>query len=96
MHSFPSVREFGVFGHLADGNIHLEIIGPEPHDDSVTIAVLEHVARYGGSISAEHGVGRAKAAELHLCRSAAEITAMRGIKAALDPSGIMNPGVIFA
>ena len=96
VHSFPSVREFGVFGHLADGNIHLEIIGPEPHDDSVTIAVLEHVARYGGSISAEHGVGRAKAAELHLCRSAAEITAMRGIKAALDPDGIMNPGVIFA
>jgi len=96
VHSFASVREFGIFGHLADGNIHLEIIGPEPHDDSVTIAVLEHVSRYGGSISAEHGVGRAKAAELHLCRSAAEIAAMRGIKAALDPDGIMNPGVIFA
>ena len=93
---FPSVRVFGVFGHLADGNIHLEIIGPEASDDSVTLAVLECVARYGGSISAEHGVGRAKAAELHLCRSAAEISAMKAIKAALDPQGLMNPGVVFA
>ena len=93
---FDSVRVFGVFGHLADGNIHLEIIGPDASDDSVTLAVLDCVARYGGSISAEHGVGRAKAPELHLCRSAAEIAAMRAIKAALDPQGIMNPGVIFA
>ena len=94
--SFSSVQVFGVFGHLADGNIHLEIIGPEASDDSVTRAVLECVARYGGSISAEHGVGRAKADELHLCRSAAEIAAMRAIKAALDPQGLMNPGVVFA
>ena len=93
---FDSVQVFGVFGHLADGNIHLEIIGPDPSDDSVTLAVLDCVARYGGSISAEHGVGRAKAPELHLCRSAAEIAAMRAIKSALDPQGIMNPGVIFA
>jgi FAD/FMN-containing dehydrogenase len=54
------------------------------------------VARYGGSISAEHGVGRAKAAELHLSRSGAEIAAMRALKAAWDPQGLMNPGVIFA
>ncbi len=93
---FPSVKEFGVFGHLADGNIHLEIHGPAAEDQEVDLAVLECVARYGGSISAEHGVGRAKAAELHLCRSAAEIAAMRALKDAWDPQGLMNPGVIFS
>ncbi len=94
--TFDQVEVFGVFGHLADGNIHLEIIGPEPDDMSVDLAVLECVARYGGSISAEHGVGRAKAPELHLCRSATEIAAMKAIKSAWDPQGLMNPGVIFA
>jgi FAD/FMN-containing dehydrogenase len=93
--AFPSVDVFGVFGHLADGNIHLEIHGPTADDVDVDLAVLQCVARYGGSVSAEHGVGRAKAAELHLCRSEAEIAAMRAIKSALDPAGLMNPGVIF-
>lgn len=92
---WPTVRHFGVFGHLADGNIHVEMFGPDADDLSVDLAVLECVARYGGSVSAEHGVGRAKAGELHLCRSAEEIAAMRAIKSAWDPSGLMNPGVIF-
>lgn len=92
---FPSVEVFGVFGHLADGNIHVEIYGPDAEDYAVDLAVLECVARHGGSISAEHGVGRAKAAELHLTRSPAEIAAMRAIKGAWDPQGLMNPGVIF-
>jgi FAD/FMN-containing dehydrogenase len=92
---FPTVRVFGVFGHLADGNIHVEIHGPDADDTAVDLAVLQCVARYGGSVSAEHGVGRAKAAELHLCRSPEEIAAMRAIKSALDPHGLMNPGVIF-
>ena len=94
--NYPSVQEFGVFGHLADGNIHVEIHGPAAEDQAVDLEVLECVARYGGSISAEHGVGRAKAGELHLCRSAAEIAAMRALKAAWDPKGLMNPGVIFS
>ena len=94
--AFADVEVFGVFGHLADGNIHVEIHGPDADDDAVDQAVLECVARYGGSISAEHGVGRAKAHELHLTRSAAEIAAMRAIKAAWDPQGLMNPGVIFS
>jgi len=46
-------------------------------------------------VSAEHGVGRAKAGELHLCRSAEELAAMRAIKGAWDPQGLMNPGVVF-
>ena len=93
--AFSDVTVFGVFGHLADGNIHVEIAGPNADDTRVDHAILECVARYGGSISAEHGVGRAKAGELHLCRSAAEITAMRAIKRALDPAGLMNPGVLL-
>lgn len=92
----PTVTAFGVFGHLADGNIHVEMHGPDADDLAADLAVLECVARYGGSISAEHGVGRAKAAELHLCRSDAEIAAMRALKSAWDPQGLMNPGVIFS
>jgi FAD/FMN-containing dehydrogenase len=94
--AWPTVEHFGVFGHLADGNIHVEMIGPDADDLAVDLAVLECVARYGGSVSAEHGVGRAKAGELHLCRTPEEITAMRAIKAAWDPVGLMNPGVLFA
>jgi FAD/FMN-containing dehydrogenase len=94
--SHPSVRAFGVFGHLADGNIHVEIHGPDADDESVDRAVFACIARYGGSISAEHGVGRAKAAELHLSRSTQEIGAMRALKDAWDPQGLMNPGVIFS
>ena len=93
--AFADVTDYGVFGHLADGNIHVEIAGPAADDMAVDHAVLACVARYGGSISAEHGVGRAKVAELHLCRSAEEIAAMRAIKRALDPAGLMNPGVLF-
>ena len=93
---WPTVEHFGVFGHLADGNIHVEMIGPAADDLAVDHAVMECVARYGGSVSAEHGVGRAKVGELHLCRSAEEIAAMRAIKAAWDPQGLMNPGVLFA
>ena len=93
--SFSDVTVFGVFGHLADGNIHVEIAGPDADDTRVDHAILRCVARYGGSISAEHGVGRAKAGDLHLCRSAAEIEAMRAIKSALDPAGLMNPGVLL-
>jgi FAD/FMN-containing dehydrogenase len=92
---FADVREFGVFGHLGDGNIHVEIYGPDADDMAVDIAVLECVSAYSGSISAEHGVGRAKAELLNLSRSPAEIAAMRAIKSALDPQGLFNPGVIL-
>ena len=92
---YNSVSDFGVFGHLADGNIHVEIHGPDVDDESVDIAVLECVARYGGSISAEHGIGRGKAAVLGLSRSGEEIAAMQAIKGAWDPRGLMNPGVLL-
>jgi FAD/FMN-containing dehydrogenase len=90
----PSAR-LHLFGHLGDGNLHVNITGVDPDDDAVDEAVLRLVARYGGSISAEHGIGRAKTAWLGLSRSAEEIAAFRAIKRALDPAGILNPGVIL-
>jgi FAD/FMN-containing dehydrogenase len=84
-----------VFGHLGAGNLHINILGPDPGDDAVDTAVMRLAAGHGGSISAEHGLGRAKAGHLHLCRSPAEIAAMRAIKHALDPDGMLNPGAVL-
>jgi FAD/FMN-containing dehydrogenase len=85
-----------VFGHIGAGNLHVNVLGPAADDDSVDDAVLRLAAEYGGTISAEHGIGRAKVALLPVSRSAAEIAAMRAVKSALDPAGILNPGVLFA
>ena len=60
--------ELIVYGHLGDGNVHVNVLGPDADDARVDVAVLELVARYGGSISAEHGVGVAKREYLHLSR----------------------------
>jgi FAD/FMN-containing dehydrogenase len=90
----PGARTI-LFGHLADGNVHVNVLGCEPDDPRVDEAVLELVASLGGTISAEHGVGVAKARWLGLVRDEAEIAAMRAVKSALDPAGIMNPGVIL-
>jgi FAD/FMN-containing dehydrogenase len=84
-----------LFGHVADGNVHVNVVGPAPDDDTVDEAVLELVAARGGSISAEHGIGRAKAKWLHLARSPQELAAYRAIKDALDPASILNPGVLI-
>jgi FAD/FMN-containing dehydrogenase len=91
----PGIDEVLVFGHLADGNLHVEVFGPEPGDERADVVVLGAVADHHGSISAEHGVGRAKAAYLGLTRSAAEIAAMRAVKTAFDPRGLFNPGVLL-
>ncbi|KAA0235008.1 MAG: putative FAD-linked oxidoreductase [Acidimicrobiales bacterium] len=83
------------FGHAGDGNLHVNVTGVEPYDDTVDTAVLSLVAHLGGSISAEHGVGRAKLPYLHLNRSPGELSVFRAIKAAFDPRGILNPGVLL-
>ncbi|HYZ55642.1 MAG TPA: FAD-binding oxidoreductase [Streptosporangiaceae bacterium] len=85
-----------VFGHIGAGNLHVNVLGPDPADQAVDEAVLQLAAAHGGTISAEHGIGRAKARSLTLNRSPEEIAAMRAIKTALDPSGLLNPGVLFA
>jgi FAD/FMN-containing dehydrogenase len=87
------------FGHVGDGNIHLNVLGLEQHEgpqvDRLDEVVYGAVQRAGGSISAEHGIGTAKAKWLHLNRSADEIGAMRAIKRALDPDAILNPNVLL-
>jgi FAD/FMN-containing dehydrogenase len=93
--SAASTARLHLFGHLGDGNLHVNITGVDPTDDRVDDAVLRLVADYAGSISAEHGVGRAKARWLGLSRSADEIAAFGAVKRALDPAGILNPGVIL-
>jgi len=82
-----------LFGHLAEGNLHVNVLGG---NDELDHALLLLVAECGGSISAEHGVGIAKAAWLPLVRDAADRAAMLAIKRALDPQGLLNPGVLFA
>jgi FAD/FMN-containing dehydrogenase len=84
-----------LFGHVNEGNLHVNVLDALDRDEAVTDAVLQLVASYGGSISAEHGVGRAKRGWLSLSRSAEEIAVMRAIKKAVDPQGLLNPGVLF-
>jgi FAD/FMN-containing dehydrogenase len=84
-----------IFGHLGDGNVHVNVLGPAPDDDAVDEAILRLAADCGGTISAEHGVGRAKARWLGLARSPGELRAMAQIKRALDPDGLLNPGVML-
>ncbi len=93
--ALPTAEQYYLFGHIADGNLHLEIAERTADDDAATATVLELVASLGGSISAEHGIGQAKAKYLSLSRSPEEIATMRAIKSALDPAGLMAPGVIF-
>ncbi|PCC98870.1 FAD-binding oxidoreductase [Halopseudomonas pelagia] len=92
------------FGHIGDGNLHLNILKPETMAKDEFFAkcatvnkwVFEIVQKYNGSISAEHGVGMTKRDYLTYSRSAAEIAVMKSIKAVFDPNGVMNPGKIFA
>ncbi len=85
-----------LFGHVGDGNIHVNITGVGRDDERTDERVLTYVCELGGSISAEHGIGTAKKQWLHLNRSPAELSAMRAIKVALDPVNILNPNVLFA
>jgi FAD/FMN-containing dehydrogenase len=87
-----------VFGHLNEGNLHVNVLGAAGSTEAehaVEEAVLRLVVAEGGSISAEHGVGRAKVDWLPLSRSPQEIAVMRAIKQALDPAGLLNPGVLL-
>ncbi len=91
------------FGHLGDGNLHYNVF-PVPgrsradHDDqrdAIKGCVHDLVDAMGGSVSAEHGIGRLKVGDLERYGDPAKLAAMRAIKAALDPKGIMNPGAVL-
>jgi FAD/FMN-containing dehydrogenase len=96
---FPGTK-VNAFGHLGDGNVHFNVrapegAGPEWLEESgaaITAFVHDLVTAAGGSISAEHGIGQMKIAELARLADPARLSAMRAIKRALDPQGIMNPG----
>ncbi len=86
-----------LFGHAADGNIHVNVTGWTPEQEAPIVhAVLSLVVAQGGSISAEHGIGIAKRAWLERDRGAADVAAMRAIKHALDPTGILHPNALFS
>jgi len=91
------------YGHVGDGNLHFNLSARSPGEDAALLARAESVRRtvhdlvreFGGSFSAEHGIGRLKVAELERYASPVELALMRSIKAALDPRGIMNPGKVL-
>jgi FAD/FMN-containing dehydrogenase len=99
---FPGVRLI-CFGHLGDGNLHYNAYLPDrlrtdaaardAHD--VTATVYDIVQQYGGSFSAEHGIGLSKVAELAHYKSPVELDLMRTVKRALDPQGLLNPGKVL-
>jgi FAD/FMN-containing dehydrogenase len=82
------------FGHVADGNVHVNIVPSAPSDGHHENAVFSLVASLGGSISAEHGIGALKAQWLGLARTQAELALFTRIRAALDPAGTLNPNVL--
>lgn len=85
--------QFYIFGHLGDGNLHY-LVRTREHQ-RVADAAFAAVARYGGAVSAEHGIGLDKKRWLPLVRSPAELSAMRRLKSAFDPHNILNPGRVF-
>jgi FAD/FMN-containing dehydrogenase len=90
----PEARTI-IYGHVGDGNLHVNILGPAPDDETADEAVLRVVIGLEGSISSEHGIGIAKARWLAADRGEGDVAAMRAIKRALDPQNLLNPGVLF-
>ena len=97
----PNIRICG-YGHIGDGNLHFNLVqaaGGDPDFDSKVPALLEllysNVTKYGGSISAEHGIGQTKRDQLKQVKSRAIIDTMKSIKRAVDPKNLMNPGKVI-
>ncbi|HHX88927.1 MAG TPA: FAD-binding oxidoreductase, partial [Paracoccus sp.] len=94
---FPALQ-FMFFGHAGDGNIHL-VAGPietvDPTGHGIESTVYDLIRSYGGSVSAEHGIGLHKKPWLSYSRSDAELDLLRRMKGLLDPKGILNPGKVI-
>ena len=87
-----------LFGHIGEGNLHLNLVrcaldADREHD--LYSAMMELIARLGGNVSSEHGVGTRKRDYVAMSRTDADIAAMRAVKAAFDPTGYLNPAVLF-
>ena len=102
--AFPGVRLVN-FGHLGDGNLHYNVQAPlgqdaaaflAAHEESINALVYDALAPFGGSFSAEHGIGLLKLDDLAARKSPVALALMRRIKAALDPQGLMNPGRVVS
>ncbi len=91
------------FGHMGDGNLHFNVSQPVGMDkqkylelwNAMNLVVFDVVLKHGGSISAEHGIGQLKRDDMLRIKSPVELAMMRGVKAMLDPKGIMNPGKVL-
>ncbi len=85
-----------LFGHIGEGNLHLNVLRCDPGRESrIYPAMMDLIAAHGGNVSSEHGVGSRKRGYLAMSRQPADIAAMRTIKSALDPTGYLNPAVLF-
>lgn len=101
--AFESGARVSAFGHVGDGNMHYDVLCPPGGDHAAFIGrwaegsqvVHDVVARYGGSISAEHGLGRLKTDEARRYKTSLEIATMKAVREAIDPLRIMNPAVLF-
>lgn len=92
----PTNAQVVLFGHLAEGNVHVNILGAGEASEAVRERVLQATIDLGGTISAEHGIGVAKVDWLERQKGPAAYGAMKAIKKALDPKNLLNPGVLFA
>lgn len=85
-----------LFGHVGEGNLHLNVLRCDTGEESrIYTAMMELIAAHGGNVSSEHGVGSRKRGYLAMSRQPGDIAAMRTIKTALDPTGYLNPAVLF-
>lgn len=85
-----------LFGHVGEGNLHLNVLRcPVEREPRLYEPMMDLIARCGGNVSSEHGVGSRKRAYLGISREAADIATMRAVKAALDPTGYLNAAVLF-
>ena len=99
----PGIRIIN-FGHLGDGNLHYNMQAPTgadgatflaTHEESINALVFDAVVRFGGSISAEHGIGSLKLEQLEHYKSPVALGLMHAVKQALDPHNLMNPGRVL-
>tara|TARA_B100001758_G_C18122756_1_gene459616 strand:- start:7 stop:735 length:729 start_codon:yes stop_codon:yes gene_type:complete len=103
LNGFDPKIEAVLFGHLGDGNIHINLLKPTKMDSEefrevckiISESIFNLVKSFGGSISAEHGIGLTKKPYLNYSRSEVELDYMRGVKRLFDPNNIMNPGKLI-
>jgi len=92
--------EYAIFGHMGDGHVHVNMLPRSTAElaaaKALYIEFAKEAVRLGGSVAAEHGIGRIKRALMSVQYSESDLSAMHAVKAALDPEGILNPGVLFA